>query len=162
VGGEVIAVDLEFYGEVLHVQTLSHGKFEVPWVQLADVKKSDRRLAKVAYRGHLISFPSCDYATKSLASKPGVVWLNRDMWQPPRKTEEVPTLENLASIWLTLNEHERKAIHQLASKMQSGGKKHGPLDLTQDKRRWLSELSEELLDAIHYLNFHQMSEESKR
>ncbi len=57
----------------------------------------------------------------------------------------------LLSIWAKLGADERRVVLALAERMVAGREVYGDLNLTRDKRDFLREAGQELLDAVAYL-----------
>ena len=53
---------------------------------------------------------------------------------------------------------ELRALRVLMDKLKEGRAKHGPLDISKDKRNWRNEARAEMVDACWYLAFAEIME----
>ena len=57
----------------------------------------------------------------------------------------------LAAIFLNLDAGARRVLYRMAKRVEAGQRTYGRLDLENDRRDFLDELRDELLDGLFYL-----------
>jgi len=64
---------------------------------------------------------------------------------------ETPAIERIASMLVGIGADELRVIELIVRRMRHGRAQYGPLDVHTDRKDWMHEASEELLDAVAYL-----------
>lgn len=64
---------------------------------------------------------------------------------------ETPAIERIASMLVGIGPDELRVIELIVRRMRHGREHYGPLDVHTDRKDWMREASEELLDAVAYL-----------
>lgn len=68
----------------------------------------------------------------------------------------------IAAIYLNLDTDARKVLYRMAKRVEAGQRSYGRLDIENDRRDFLDELRDELLDGLFYLAAEEERMESER
>ena len=68
----------------------------------------------------------------------------------------------LAAIFLNLDAGARRVLYRMAKRVEAGQRTYGRLDLENDRRDFLDELRDELLDGLFYLAAEEERKETER